>query len=148
MKYTVEKTDSWNQIADAAAIDGRCIGFGKGNHDRAQQTWEVFGESGDCVYFLVKETIYPKQVVGYVRLLCVGFGQVKTWIADFVSPSRYEPVVLVSQAVDGTVLVKDFVSDDDLLSQSWPKISGTFFKLERYPYHQTTIVESGWKVVP
>ena len=147
MKYIVERAVSGDQITQAASIENRCIMFGKGNHDRAKQTWEIYKDAEDCVYFLVKDKGYPNKLIGYVRLLCVGHSGTKTWIADYVSPSKYESVVLASQEVIGTVLVKEFVADDDLLAKSWPTLSTTFHKLERYPYHQVQMVESGWRVI-
>ena len=152
MRFTIERANTWEDINGAATIDGRCIGFGKGNHDKAKLTWELYNEFNDCIYFLIKSKEYPVKVIGYVRLLCVGITPIKTWIADFVSPSKYEPVYLVAQHIKeyykGCVLVKDFVSDDDILKNYWNKFSTTFMKLEKYPYHQTPISESGWFIVP
>jgi len=113
MKYIVERAVSWDQITQAASIENRCIMFGKGNHDRAKQTWEIHKDAEDCVYFLVKDKGYPNKLIGYVRLLCVGHSG----------------------------------ADDDLLAKSWPTLSTTFHKLERYPYHQVQMVESGWRVI-
>lgn len=145
MRFTITKADTWEQINQAAHINTRCIEEGRGNHDKAKQTWEVFQECGDVTYFLIKERL---EVIGYVRFLCVaGVGESRTWIADFISPSHYEPVVLATSEMVGAVLVKEFTCGDDVIARSWPKMTLIFPLLSRYPYHQTSITESAWKLV-
>lgn len=145
MKYKVEKAETWEQVCEASVIQTRCIRPTAGNHDQAQQTFEVFSKSNDIIYFLLKEN---STLRGYVRLLCVNSGNApKTWITDFVSPSLYEPVVLAAREVTGTVLVKEFQADDDLLIKQWSRLGAAWPKLERYPYHCTPVTESAWLVV-
>jgi len=145
VKYQVEKATLWEQVNEAAGVQMRCIFGGRPNHERAKQTWEVFSSTDDVIYFLVRKN---HVLQGYVRLLCVSEGSpVKTWIADFVSPSIYEPVVLAAKEVDGTLLVKGFGSEDDLLAKPWPRFGASWPKLEKYPYHNTQIMESTWMVV-
>ncbi len=149
MNYSVEKATTWDQIKLASVVDNRCISEGRANFPKAEQTWDVFSKSDDVIYFLLKGKDYHTSLIGYVRLLCVSSvtGLHRTWIADYISPSLYEPIILAAREVSGSILVKTFGCNDDLLVKDWPVFSSTFPKLEKYPYHQTPIAESTWMVV-
>lgn len=148
MKYKVTKAETWDEIDAAASVNTRCIRGGANNNVKARQTWEVFSVTDDCIYFIIR-LIVGSTLAGYVRLLCVSasMGSQRTYVTDFVSPSLYEPVILVAQTMEGTVLVKDFSVEDNLLVAKWPRFSATWPKLDRYPYHNTPISEGMWMAV-
>jgi len=147
MRFSVEKATSWEQVAEAAALENRCIMLSRQNHDKAKQTFDVYTNTDDVIYYLISTAMNPKVLKGYVRFLCVTSGSIRTWIADFISPTMYEPVVLAARCMKGAVLVKEFACDDDLLAKNWPQFTISFLGLNKYPYHNTQLSESTWKVV-
>ena len=147
-RYRVARAQSWEQVNEAACVGARCIRDGAGNNVKAKQSWDVYSSTEDCLYYMIW-IVAGNALAGYLRLLCVtgSSDRPRTYVADFYSPSLYEPIILAAQSLEAAVLVKDFTADDSLLVEKWPRFCARWPKLDRYPYHNTPISESAWMAV-
>jgi hypothetical protein len=151
MSPTLVKAHEWSEVEEIASKLEKCIRPEKGsNWARAKQTWDVYAESEDVMYFLEKD--YAKgPSKGYLRLLRVsGFYKGcsnSTYIVDFVIPSCHLLPLMVARQMAHTILCKSFSGPDSIWSEHWPKIKLAFPKLDMYPYHNQGASESDWLIV-
>lgn len=144
----VEKATSWEQVEKAALSHNSCISPPRGNWEKAKETWEKFHESDQIIYYLLKNSPYATEYIGYVRLLRISIdGFHPTYVADFVSPSHYAIVALAAQKEpNATILVKSFQAEDDWVKSNWARVSFPI-DLSIYPYSVGKVCSGTWLVV-
>jgi hypothetical protein len=148
-KMRVEIADSWEKVEAAALAASTCIRTSEKNWGRAKETWDAYNGTNSVVYGVIWEA--GKQVpTGYLRLLKISTGHSlrSTMMVDYINPISYlAPLLMATLCPDYTMVVKVYGCDDEAIAAKWPKITLSTAALERYPYANTTIGTSEFRVI-